>query len=62
MKYRIEIERCDDSPRPWEWRIWTRDGGAEFGDEPDVAGSKRSASEAFDEAVITLGKIDGEEN
>ena len=62
MKYRIEIECTDpDSPRPWEWRIYTAEDGADFSSEPDVSGSKPTAQRALDEADITLGLMTPEE-
>lgn len=47
-KYRIEVERIDDSTRPWEWRVYC-------GDELCITGAKATAAAALDEAVITLG-------
>lgn len=47
-RYRFEIERMLDGPRPWEWRIWR-------GDELCVTGSKATAQLALIEAMITAG-------
>lgn len=53
MKYRIEIERISDGPRPWEWRVFVIDDTQTFG-EPWVTGSKKTAALALEEAVLTL--------
>ena len=47
-KYRIEVERMNDSSRPWEWRVYC-------GEELCLTGAKATAALALDEAVITLG-------
>ena len=60
MKYRIEIEKIDDGPRPWEWRIYSAEDGQPFG-EPWVTGSRPTAQRALDEADITLGLMTPEE-
>ncbi len=61
MKYRIEIERISDGPRPWEWRVYCAKDGEPFRDEPDVTGSRPTAQRALDEADITLALMNAEE-
>jgi hypothetical protein len=61
IKYKIEIERTGDGPRPWEWRIYATNQELPWPEEPDVVGSKRSPQDALDEADITLGLPDKDE-
>jgi hypothetical protein len=60
MKYRIEIEKINDGPRPWEWRIYEAQDGEPFAEEPNVSGSRPSAQRALDEADVTLGLMSRE--
>ncbi len=55
MKFRIEIELIDpDGARPWEWRVWSSEDG-DFDESSKIAGSKKTAADALDEAVMTVG-------
>lgn len=61
MKYRIEIEKISEGPRPWEWRIYYAEDGEPFRNEPDVAGSRPTAQRALDEAGVSLGLMTPQE-
>lgn len=55
MKYRIEIERVSNGPRPWESRVWVApDDGVFDHNTLLITSSDKTAADALEEASFHL--------